>query len=86
MTVSVSASYKSPLNGHKNQIDLIDRPSPADHKCHDLRRHFRAAPARPCRTAYRPHDPIAPRPGRRRVCPLSRHPARSRPAVRPRMV
>ncbi|MDS0849693.1 MULTISPECIES: hypothetical protein [Burkholderia cepacia complex] len=45
MAVSVSASYKSPLNGHKNQIDLIDRPSPADHNvtiCDDIftpRRH-----------------------------------------------
>lgn len=38
------------------------------------------------RVARRPrHDPIAPRPGRRRACPPSRHPARPRPAVRPRM-
>ncbi|WP_256979577.1 hypothetical protein [Burkholderia sp. AU16741] len=41
----MAASYKSPGNGHKNQIDPIDRPSPADHNvriCDDIftpRRH-----------------------------------------------
>ena len=38
-----------------------------------------------CRTAHRPHDPIAPCPRRRRARPPSRSPARSRTAVRSRM-
>ncbi len=39
----------------------------------------------PCRTVYRPHDPITVRPRRRRARPPSRRPAGSRSAVRPRM-
>lgn len=31
MTFAVSVSYTSPRNGYENQIDLIDRHSPADH-------------------------------------------------------
>ncbi|KAF1035820.1 MAG: hypothetical protein GAK33_04254 [Burkholderia lata] len=86
VAVAAFSSYESPRNGSKNQIDLIDRPSPADHNvsiCNDS-----SAPHRhgcPCRMAHRPHDPIVPCPRGRRACPPSRRSARSRTVVRPRL-
>ncbi|VWC74086.1 hypothetical protein BLA18109_02751 [Burkholderia lata] len=86
IAVAAFSSYESSRNGSKNQIDLIDRPSPADHNvsiCNDS-----SAPHRqgcPCRMAHRPHDPIVPRPRGRRARPPSRRSARSCTVVRPRL-
>ncbi|VWC08720.1 hypothetical protein BLA6860_05198 [Burkholderia lata] len=86
VAVAASSSYESSRNARKNQIDLIDRPSPADHNvsiCNDS-----SAPHRhgcPCRMAHRPHDPIASCSRGRRARPPSRRSARSRTVVRPRL-
>ncbi|VWD04240.1 hypothetical protein BLA9940_06374 [Burkholderia aenigmatica] len=81
VALAAFSSYKSSRNGSKNQIDLIDRPSPADHNvsiCNDS-----SAPHRygcPCRVAHRPMTPshLVPVAGvlaRPRVAPLDHVPS-----------